>query len=200
MNPLFRRPRLMAMALPAMLLLAFYAHAVASVVHQGQTASTKAPEGLPLVVLGKRIGSEGMDEDFRARLERTQAVLKQWPELPLVLSGGFPGEGGTEAAQAAAFLGAQRVGWQLEERATNTFENLAFSRSLIEPGVGLAVVSNRYHLARVQAIAHRQGVDVSLVAAEDEWSWSMTTVGAVLVEGLWVSGIALGLGPRETSP
>ena len=203
MTRFLRRPRHLALALPALLLLGLYTHALSAVVHQGRSASTHAPEGAPLVMLGKRVGANGPDADFTGRLERTRALLLEWPEAPVVLSGGFPGTQGTEAAQAALLLagsGSIDPRWLLEERSTNTFENVAFSQKLVEPGTVMAIVSNRYHLARVQAIARRQGVLVSVVAAEDDWSWSMKNVRAVLMEGVWMSGISLGLGPKGLAP
>lgn len=169
-----------------------YASQVADVLRHAIGAPTQSARPGTVLVLGKRLVDGQLDLEFQARLARADALLAAAPARALLLSGGgAPGR--TEADVALAALRAAWApgtpvpgAWRLETRARDTRENLAFSRPLLAEGDRVSVVSSRTHLARVRRLAHAQGWDVELVAAEDRLPWTPATAVAVLREAAYL--------------
>lgn len=123
------------------------------------------PTGLDyLVVLGAGLDSDGSpSETLRYRLDAALAYL----DAPgnegtcCVVTGGQGGdEPRTEASSMAAYLRERGISEDrivLEERATSTVENLAYSRELLPADARVGVVTSDFHLFRALRIAERQG-------------------------------------------
>jgi uncharacterized SAM-binding protein YcdF (DUF218 family) len=90
-------------------------------------------------------------------------------------------------AQTFLFAGPNKRHWVLEQTSRTTLENLVFTDRLLGNATPLAVVSNRYHLARIQFLARALGQPVQLVAAEDQLQWSWSTTAALLREAAYLS-------------
>lgn len=128
-------------------------------------------EPLDLVLIpGVRLRHGKPNTDFVQRLERA-LTLQQVHQSPLLLLGGFTGDAISEAAAGASYLrnrGVTTAELILEEGSRNTLENLRNARQLIRSNgfERLAIVSNRYHLARCWELAHGLGLEPRLYAAE----------------------------------
>lgn len=149
------------------------------VLHEG---SQPIPEedSKAVIVLGAGVNGTRPSLTLRTRLDAALTYLEGHPDIPVVLTGGQGyGEDITEAACMYDYLTAQGVDPArliLEEQATSTAENFAFSKScLMEAGIDpakdtVAVVTNDFHIARSEIIAVRQGY-VNTVGVPAKLPW-----------------------------
>lgn len=133
-----------------------------------------------VVVLGAGVNGTEPSLSLRTRLDATLDYLEENPDIPVVLTGGQGyGEHITEARCMYQYLTQRGVAAErliLEEQATDTRENFAFSKPLleaagVEPDTDLiAVVTNDFHIYRANLLAVKQGyVYVFGVPAELSW-------------------------------
>lgn len=119
-----------------------------------------------IVVLGAGVNGTYPSLSLQFRLVTALDYLNEHPETMAVLSGGQgPGEEITEAQCMHNWLvehGISPTRLLLEERSTSTWENLVFSKNLIdsrndrnEPVIG--VLSSEYHLHRAKLMAVQAG-------------------------------------------
>lgn len=146
-----------------------------------------------LLVPGHRLRHGDVGRRFAHRIERAWHLCRKQPRDLVLLSGYASAADSPSEAQAAlgylADLGLpeSRI-IALDNRAASTRENLEAARerltALSSDGRErrIAVVSNRYHLARIDAIARRLGLSVELVAAERRWRGSPRACLALLLE------------------
>lgn len=122
-----------------------------------------------VIVLGAGVNGRTPSLSLRTRLDAALAYVQDKPDIPIVVSGS---QGrGEEISEArcmydwftACGVPAERI--ILEERATNTEENIRYSLELLERrdiAGNIAVVSSDYHLCRA---AMHMGGDMVPVAA-----------------------------------
>ena len=134
-------------------------------------------EGDPqvMVILGCQLHSWGPSVMLQDRLDRALEYLEEHPDMTVVVTGGQGAdEPEAEAETMARYLterGFPQEQVLLEDRSHNTFQNFAFTRTLLEErgydlSRGVVVVSNGFHLARAKMLAGRVGfVEVSTLAA-----------------------------------
>lgn len=120
-----------------------------------------------LIVLGAGVNGTVPSLSLRDRLLAAKDYLQANPDTLCIVSGGQGrGEAITEARCMADWLTQQGIDAQriiLEEKATSTRENIAFSLDLIEEMTGsrpesAGVVSSEYHLFRAGLVAKQQGL------------------------------------------
>lgn len=136
-----------------------------------------------VIVLGAGVNGETPSMVLQSRIDATAAYLRENPDIPVVLSGGQgSGENISEAEcmRRALWTNSEEENrrYLLEDRSTNTAENFAYSRELLEaqgidPATALiAVVTSDFHICRAGHIAARQGYGyVFGVPAELPWPW-----------------------------
>lgn len=130
-----------------------------------------------VVVLGAQVHPWGPSVLLADRLERAFDYLVEHEDIPVVVTGGQgPDEPSTEAQAMRDYLVAKGLDGEriwLEEEAHNTSQNLYYTKALLESrGIDpetahILVVSNGFHLARVRMLAHRQGLEISTLAAPE---------------------------------
>lgn len=147
------------------------------------------PAGLDyVIVLGAQVrGDRTPSTVLRYRLDTAVDYLAANPGTRCIVSGGQgPNEPCPEAEAMADYLqehgiATERI--QLEDRSTNTVENIRFSRDLVEAGEGagagaagtsnasVGIVTNDFHVFRAAAIARKQGLAgaVGIAAPSDPW-------------------------------
>ena len=132
-------------------------------------------------MLGAGVNGTQPSLSLRTRLDAAAVYLTAHPDIPAVLTGGQGyGEEITEAACMYDYLTERGIDADrliLEEAASNTAENFAFSRELLkEAGVDpsadtVAVVTNDFHIARAKLLAARNGYgDAVGIPAELPWA------------------------------
>lgn len=133
-----------------------------------------------VIVLGAGVNGTEPSLSLRTRLDAALDYLEENLEVPVVLTGGQGyGEEITEAQCMYDYLTARGVDSErllLEEQATNTAENFAFSKPLLaEESIDVetdlvAVVTNDFHIYRAGLIAVREGYELTFgVPAELPW-------------------------------
>ena len=122
-----------------------------------------------LIVLGCGVQGETPSLALTSRMEVALEHLQRFPDCRAVLSGGQgPHESITEAECMRRWLTARGISEDrlvLEEDSHNTIQNLQYSMSLIPPEASVTVVSNEFHLYRVQTIAQHFGRPVHTLPA-----------------------------------
>ena len=123
-----------------------------------------------LIVLGAGVNGSTPSLSLTDRLQAARAYLEAQPDCTAIVSGGQgPGEDISEAEAMYRWLTANGVDGGrivLEDRATDTLENLKYSFALIpDPDAAVAVVSAEYHLYRAKFLAAVLGRAVSGVPA-----------------------------------
>ena len=150
-----------------------------------------------VVVLG--CGLEG-DRPSRSLLYRLQAAehwLKEHPETPVIVSGGQGSDEIMPEAQCMAQwledhgIGKQRI--FREDRSSSTYENLAFSRAVLNEHAlpeHIIIVTNDFHVYRACMIARRQGYTCTgLPAKTTPWLFPASALREVFgILYTWVTG------------
>lgn len=157
----------------ALLLLLFIGVSVVMTV----AACRKPPENATVIVLGARVRGDRPSRTLRERLDAAAEYLNAHLDAACVLSGG-QGEDElcTEAYAMKQYLldkGIAEERLYLEEQSTSTYENLQFSRQVIqENGLSetVAVVTQEFHQCRAQAFAKKVGFEqVGPITAHTKW-------------------------------
>ena len=116
-----------------------------------------------MVILGCKVESWGPSILLQDRLDKALDYLEDHPDLTIVVSGGQGADEPMSEAQCMYdYLTAHVVDGSrilLEDQSHNTWENLRFTRALLEEqGVDasqMVVVSNGFHLTRVRMLWDR---------------------------------------------
>ena len=125
-----------------------------------------------LIVLGAQIYDSGPSTVLKFRLDKTVDYMEDHPDTICSVSGGQGyNEPYTEAEGMAAYLGAHGVGkdWiLLEDKATNTVQNIQYSMKLMEDtDAPVGIVTNNFHVFRGTHIAKKQGLTNAYGIAAD---------------------------------
>ncbi len=148
------------------------------------SGGTEAPNARTLIVLGAGLHGEVPSATLASRLRVTLDYLNAHPEAVAIVTGGQgQGESTTEAAAMTKWLtdrGIDSARIYPEDRATDTVENLAFSKAILQqqalPGP-VAVVSNGFHLYRAQRLAEQAGLgEVQTIGAPVPQAWLIPSV------------------------
>lgn len=126
-----------------------------------------------LIILGAKVYGMKPSRSLRYRLDRALVYLKKHPETLVVVSGGQgDDEDVPEAFAMRDYLvkkGYDKENIVTEEESTSTWENLLFSKTILDERLGdykAMVVSNDYHLYRARMLAERMGMEVSTLSAK----------------------------------
>lgn len=123
-----------------------------------------APAGMDyLVVLGANVYATGPSPALTHRVEAVAACLAAHPDAIIIASGG---KGDDEPISEAQCIrdelvkrGVDPARIVLEERSTNTRENIAYSKEIIgDDDARIAIVTNNYHVWRSLRMARTAGL------------------------------------------
>ena len=124
-----------------------------------------------IIVLGAQVRREGPSTVLKYRLDCALEYLENNPETLCVLSGGQGyNEPWSEAEGMRRYLAGRGIAEErliLEDRSTNTIENIRNSMELLDPEKdSVGIVTNNFHVYRSKEIAKKQGIrDVEGIAA-----------------------------------
>lgn len=144
-----------------------------------------------LIVLGAGVNGTVPSLSLRERLDAACTYLEQNPQTICIVSGGQgTGEDITEAECMFRYLtkaGIDESRIILEDRATSTQENLAFSLELMDrtPRTRIGILSSEYHLHRARLMARDQGFEPVLIPAETTWLTLRLNYYMREVAGVW---------------
>lgn len=134
---------------------------------------TQAPDIEYVIILGSGLKGSQLSIILQQRVDTGIAYLKQHPHIPVIVSGGQgPGEDIPEAEAMSRYLVHQGIDQNRiiqENRSTSTFENLKFSKDILQAqGVSqpsIMIVTSNYHLYRAEMIASTLGFKVHGIAS-----------------------------------
>ena len=145
-----------------------------------------------ILVFGKRLQGGRVDADYRARLQAASELMHREPSRHLLLLGGTAGDNEiSESAAGEEFListGLKKQRLSREEKSRNTLENLRHARDLLseQSSPSMALLSNRYHLARIHTMALSLGMDHQLCAAEANYRFRWRLAPRLLMEAWYI--------------
>lgn len=116
-----------------------------------------------MLVLGAKVRPDGPSLSLISRLDLALEIYKLNPEIRIVVSGGQGADEPVSEARAMAdYLIAQGVESNkllLEEKSSNTYENVLFSKPLVNPSNPLLIVTNDYHVIRACLLAKEMALN-----------------------------------------
>ena len=131
-----------------------------------------------VIVLGAGVNGTVPSLSLRERLDATEAYLRAHPDCVAVVSG-CQGDGEDISEAECMFRELTQAGIEpervwMEDRATNTRENIRFSLDVIEERTGqrpdsAGIVSSEYHLYRAGLFAKEQGLQSTGIPARTSW-------------------------------
>lgn len=127
-------------------------------------ASRQTPEEPQdyVIVLGAHVRSAGPSRALALRLDKALEYAGEHPDTIFIMSGGQgSNEPCTEASAMRDYLMARGLPQDrilLEEKSTNTRENLTFSKELIPDGSSIGIISNDFHICRALHLAEKLGI------------------------------------------
>lgn len=113
-----------------------------------------------IIILGAQVRGTKITRSLKRRLDTALYYLKDNPNTIVIASGG---QGKNEAiSEAEAMMGylcehgilKNRI--LKEERSRNTFENVLYSKALVNPDSSVGIVTNGFHLYRSMRLAKKQ--------------------------------------------
>lgn len=140
---------------------------------------TPSQHGDVIVVLGAglRNGNE-ISASLQYRLDEAVSLHKKTPETMIVVSGGQ----GSDETISEAFAMRQYLITQgvkedlilLEDKSTNTSENLQFTRNVLDehgiPSNRISLITNDFHMYRAMLLAQANGYEVFPQPADSLWT------------------------------
>lgn len=128
-----------------------------------------------VLVLGAQVKGSKPTYSLMKRLDVAYEYLVENPDTVAILSGGQgPGEDVTEAYAMSVYLKAKGLEESriiLEDKSTNTYENIIYSKELMEsPDASVVLVTNHFHVFRGVGVARKQGLsNVEGLGAPTKW-------------------------------
>jgi len=131
-----------------------------------------------VILLGAGLQGDKISETFKNRIDRCAAYLEANPKAKVVVSGGQGvGETITEAEGMRRYLIQQGIEPKriiLEDKATSTYDNLAFSKAILDKVAGrshytVLIATNDFHLFRAKMLAKRLGLSAHGLPADTWW-------------------------------
>ncbi|OOE14372.1 YdcF family protein [Fictibacillus arsenicus] len=127
------------------------------------TFNTEIPEGIPqkdhaIIILGYALAEDGtMKETLIERLNAGLKIAKKYPNSKIIVSGGVPKQGITEADAMSEWLieqGIEKERIILESKSTDTVENGLFSTNILEKeGLkDVTLVTSASHMRRALTV------------------------------------------------
>lgn len=131
------------------------------------SAANNPPSGeTAVVVLGCKVNPSGPSLMLTTRLEATLEYLNENPSAKCILSGGQgPDEPVSEAQAMQSWLVARGIDKNrlyMEDKSTSTWENLRFSKELIQREKlcpAITVITNEFHQYRARTIAESYNIE-----------------------------------------
>ncbi len=144
---------------------------------------SQAPAGLDyVVVLGAQMKDSGPSKVLQMRLDAAYDYMMENKDTKAILSGGQgPDESMSEAQGMYNYLISRGISPErmiLEDRSTNTYQNLTFSSEYLDKeNDKVAVVTNNFHIFRAKGIAKEAGyLHIYGLAARSEVSLQLNNM------------------------
>ena len=116
-----------------------------------------------MIILGAQVRGTRLSKALKMRLDAAYPYLKDNPDTIVIVSGGQgQGEDISEAEAMKRYLVEKGISYHRiikEDRSTSTYENIKFSKELLDlESPSLVIVTNNFHVFRSIGIAKKQGM------------------------------------------
>ena len=155
----------------------FYAWLLLRVHRTAFSSATEVAATDAIIILGHKLIDGVPSPDFRHRLDRAIELSKANRSAVLILLGGRPDAGITEAEAGERYLrenGVEAKRILKENLSSNTVENLIAAGPSLGGFRKISLVSNRYHLERIMTISSGMGIELTPCAAENKYAFFST--------------------------
>lgn len=116
-----------------------------------------------ILVLGGGTKNNRPGAVLKGRLDQALAYVENHPDVAFIVSGGLGfGKTTSEGTIMKSYLiesGIQPERITIEEKATSTYENLLYTKEMIQPDDQVLIVTSDFHLFRTKMIAKRVGIE-----------------------------------------
>ena len=130
-----------------------------------------------LIVLGCAVNGDKPSQMLQYRIDMAYAYLETNPKTQCIVTGGLGADDKISEAQCMfneltkRGIAPERI-W-MEDRATNTEENIQFAKKLLKEKTGdipenIGILSSEFHLYRAKEIAQDQDMTVKTISAKTE--------------------------------
>lgn len=164
-----------------------------------RNASCTPRDGRCLLLFGKHAPGGVVDVDFDARIRRAAALWHSHAPQRVLLLGGGPADGPSEAEVARAVLLADlphaEAALHLENESRDTLQNLRNARQMLRDAAhqgSVVLLSSRYHLARCSRFARQLGLQAEVCAAEPRLRWTPRNLWRIAGEAGYLCLIDVG--------
>lgn len=117
-----------------------------------------------VLVLGYQLDNNEMSETLKYRLDKAYDYAINNPNSTLVLCGGITRENTVSEAKVMKdylkSLGLDEKRMKLEDKSTDTIENIQNSLAYVDKNSKIVVLSSNYHVTRAKMICERAGLTV----------------------------------------
>lgn len=132
-----------------------------TIIYKGNSNPGKGADYV--IVLGAQVRGSTLSRALKNRLDVAYGYIQESPNSFVVVSGGQgSGEDISEALAMKNYLlvlGIEESRIIMEDKSTNTEENIRFSQSIIDnKNLSTVIVTNRFHVYRATMIAKKQGM------------------------------------------
>ncbi|MCL2574651.1 MAG: YdcF family protein [Defluviitaleaceae bacterium] len=151
-----------------------------------------------VIVLGAGLHNGEVGDHLALRLNTALSYLSYNPQAMVIVCGGLgTGQPHTEAYAMARYLTTRGIPPErilLEDRSTNTYENLAFAKEILAAhfpyGFTAALVTNDFHIFRAAQLANQVGIDATPLGAPTPWhSLTVNYLREMLaIINMWIFG------------
>lgn len=123
------------------------------------------------IILGAKVNGETPSLSLKYRLDAAIQYAELYPDVQFILSGGQGHDEDISEAEAMhRYLTEHGINSDrliMEEQSTSTYENILFSKQLLDDTVSsITIISNDFHLYRAQYIAKKLELQTDVVAAK----------------------------------
>lgn len=116
-----------------------------------------------ILVLGGGTKNNRPGAVLKGRLDQALAYAKHHPDVSFIVSGGLGfGKTTSEGSIMKNYLvenGIDPKRIKIEEKATSTYENLSYTKEMLQANEQLLIVTSDFHLFRTKMIAKRVGIE-----------------------------------------
>lgn len=131
------------------------------------------------LVLGAAVKHGQVPPVLATRLDKAINCWKTHQSAKIIVSGGIVQKAKeSEAEVMAAYLIAHGIPARKiirENKALNTWQNLAFASQLIKPQETVVVVTSDFHVLRARAYARKMGLNWSFISSKTPWRYCPLT-------------------------
>lgn len=144
-----------------------------------------------IVILGKKLINNLPDKDYRLRLDRALTIANHEVNAQIYILGGNTGESIISESRAGQnYLENNNIQSKhiyIEEMSHDTLDNMKQLKSCdLIPDKNIALITNRYHLARASIMAKGFGFIVQPCAAEEVFKLSFVTIARLFKESFFL--------------